>query len=77
MIVEWVMGPGLGQLITLLTVIIGGVVLVRRMEWKIDGLDERMDKVDVEMSKIVDVLVSLARQDERIRALEKWKDSQQ
>jgi hypothetical protein len=60
----------LGQLITFLGFIIGGVSFVVAVRLKIEILHDRMSDVETELKKMTNVMIELGRQDERLNAMD-------
>lgn len=63
----------IGHIITLIGTLVGTTVIVAGFAYtlrtRVDGLDERMVKMEKGMEKIVDVLINQSRHDEQITQL--------
>lgn len=60
----------LGNVLTILTFIVGGVMFANTVRVKVDNLGERFDGIQEEVSELKAVLVNIARQEERITAMD-------
>ncbi|MBZ5653195.1 MAG: hypothetical protein LAO18_22245 [Acidobacteriia bacterium] len=59
-----------GQLITIVTIILGGVAFVYTIRGRVDALSERMLAVEESMKQLVQVLVQQGRHEERMNAMQ-------
>lgn len=59
----------LGQLVTFLGFVIGGLGVVFTLRAEVRGLTSHITDVEAELKKMSDVLVTLGRQDEQIKAV--------
>jgi len=57
----------LGNLLTILSFLTGGVAFVVTLRNMIRSLNQRMSSVEIELKKLTDVLIKLAGYDERFR----------
>lgn len=60
----------LGNVLTIISFIIGGLGFVWTMKSQIDSLGSRTMAMEVELKKLVDVLINQGRQDERLNAMD-------
>jgi hypothetical protein len=64
-----------GTILTFIGFVVGGLGVVYTMRAEVRGLLARMVDVEVELRKMSDVLVAIARQDERLNAVDRRLDS--
>lgn len=63
-------GINLGNVLTILAFIVGGLGFVYTMRSKIDSLGGRAAAMEAELKKLGDILVNQGRQDERMNNLD-------
>jgi len=59
------------QLIQIGAIVLGGIVVLVNLRSNVRELTHRLVGVETEMKKLVDVMVTIGRQDERILAMER------
>ena len=59
-----------GHLLSIMTVLGGGFVVLLSMRWQIQEIDKRTMKIEERIEQITIMLVTIARQDERLNHLE-------
>lgn len=59
------------QLVQLGAIVLGGIIVLVNLRANVHELTHRLVGVETEMKKLVDVLVTIGRQDERILAMER------
>lgn len=65
----------LGQLVTFLGFVIGGLGVVFALRYDVRNLGTRLVSVEEELKKMTDVMVTLARQDEQFKSVNRRLDS--
>ena len=65
----------LGQLVTFLGFVIGGLGVVFSLRYDVRSLGSRLLSVEEELKKMTDVMVALARQDEQFKSVNRRLDS--
>lgn len=65
----------LGQLVTFFGFVIGGLGVVFALRHDVRTLGNRMVSVEEELKKMTDVMVTLARQDEQFKSVNRRLDS--
>jgi hypothetical protein len=66
----------LGDIITAASILAGGLVVLATMRADLAGLNRRLDVVEVELKRQTEILIALARVDERLIALERRIDAE-
>ncbi len=61
----------LGNLLTILAFLIGGVGFVYTIRSDVRAQGDRLDAVEHELQKLSDILIALGRQDERLNAMDR------
>lgn len=69
MIFEWKIS--IGNLVSLMSVLVGGLLFVFTIKADLQVITVRVAQIESTNSKIGDVLITLARQDERLSTIEK------
>ena len=69
MLFDW--SINLGHILTILAFVFGGLSFALTIRSDIGMIRNRIDLLDYEMKKIAEILVTLARQDERLNNLSK------
>lgn len=69
MIFDWTIN--LGQVVTLVVIIGGSFAAFKVLQNKVENLTGRMIHVESEIGKFVEAMVCIARQDERLKNLER------
>ena len=59
-----------GNTLTIFAFIVGGIMFVTTVRGRVDGLAERMIKVETSLTSLVDVLIKQGRHDERMAAID-------
>ena len=59
------------QLVQIGAIVLGGIVVLVNLRSNVRELTHRLVGVETEMKKLVDVMVTIGRQDERILAMER------
>lgn len=65
----------LGQLVTFFGFVIGGLGVVFALRHDVRNLGGRMTNVEAELRKMTDVMVTLARQDEQFKSVNRRLES--
>ena len=60
----------LGNVITIISFIVGGIMFVNTIRKDVSYQGERLTNIEDEMKKMRDVMVSIARQEERMSAMD-------
>lgn len=63
-----------GHLLTALSFILAGIAAYYGMKAELQGVDQRVAKIEVTLQQLANVLVLTARQDERLIAIERRVD---
>jgi hypothetical protein len=61
----------LGNLLTIISFLVGGVAFVYTIKFEVRSIQSRLADVEVDLRKLTDVLVNIARQDERMNYMSK------
>ena len=61
----------LGHVLTIASFLIGGVAFVYAIRGDVGSIKARMEVVESEIRKISDILITVARQDERMNAFDR------
>lgn len=61
----------LGNLLTILAFLIGGIGFVYTIRSDVRAQGERLDAVEHELQKLSDILIALGRQDERLNSMDR------
>lgn len=60
----------IGQIVQIIVIVVGGVLAIGSMKTEIRNQGEHLKSLDAEMSELRKVMVSIARQEERMTALD-------